>query len=195
MSSMGAGALVVTPIYLAILLLLKAAKALAGFVRPLVKLLPDWIASERAVALLLVFCVCFLTGVVVRTSIGRSAFTRAENAVFRKMPGYDLLRSLTQRVAGDTHDQAWTPALAEIEEALVPAFIIEVLDDGRFTVFVPSVPTPLSGALYILTPERVHPLDVPFGHVVKTVARWGEGSKDLAAGVHRSPLPPHVPVA
>jgi hypothetical protein len=33
----------------------------------------------------------------------------------------------------------------EIEEALVPAFIIEELDDGRFTVFVPSVPTPFAG--------------------------------------------------
>ena len=32
--------------------------------------------------------------------------------------------------------------LAEIEEALVPAFIIEELADGRYTVFVPSVPTP-----------------------------------------------------
>ena len=40
----------------------------------------------------------------------------------------------------------WKPALVEIEEALVPAFIIEELEDQRVTVFVPSVPTPFAGA-------------------------------------------------
>jgi hypothetical protein len=32
------------------------------------------------------------------------------------------------------------PALAEIEEALVPALIVEKLEDGSYTVLVPSVP-------------------------------------------------------
>jgi len=53
------------------------------------------------------------------------------------------------------------PALVEIEEALAPAFVIETLDDGRLTVFVPSVPTPFAGAVYVLRPERVHILNVP----------------------------------
>jgi len=91
------------------------------------------------------------------------------------------LRSLTQRLAGESEDGTWKPALVEIEEALVPAFIIEELDDGRFTVFVPSVPTPLAGAVYILTPERVHPLNVPFTKAISVVSRWGSGSKDLVA--------------
>jgi uncharacterized membrane protein len=73
------------------------------------------------------------------------------------------------------------PALAEIEESLVPAFIIEELDDGRFTIFVPSVPTPFAGAVYILSPDRVHPLNVPFTQAVSVVSRWGSGSKDLVA--------------
>ena len=77
----------------------------------------------------------------------------------------------------------WKPALAEIEDALVPAFIIEECEDGRFTVFVPSVPTPLAGAVYILSRERVHPLDVPFTQAIKTVSRWGSGTKDLVAAM------------
>jgi uncharacterized membrane protein len=75
------------------------------------------------------------------------------------------------------------PALAEIEEALVPAFIIEELEDGRFTVFVPSVPTPLAGAIYILSRDRVHPLNVPFTQAIQAVSRWGSGSKDLVAAM------------
>jgi len=65
----------------------------------------------------------------------------------------------------------------------VPAFIIEELGDGRFTVFVPSIPTPLAGAVYILSSERVHPLNVPFTQEIKTISRWGSGSKDLVAAM------------
>ena len=86
---------------------------------------------------------------------------------FERLPGYGLLRSLTQRLAGDGEESAWQPALVEIEDALVPGFIIEELGDGRFTVFVPSVPTPLAGAVYILARERVHPLDVPFTQAIQ----------------------------
>ena len=75
------------------------------------------------------------------------------------------------------------PALVEIEEALVPDFIIEELDDGRFTVFVPSVPTPLAGAVYILTRDRVHPVDVPFTDAIKSISRWGSGSRALVAAM------------
>jgi uncharacterized membrane protein len=68
----------------------------------------------------------------------------------------------------------------------VPAFIIEEYEDGRFTVFVPSVPTPFAGAIYILTPDRVHPLDVPFTSAVKAVSHWGSGTKDLVAAMERA---------
>ena len=75
---------------------------------------------------------------------------RIEKSLFERIPGYALFRSLTQRLAGkDDEENVWKPALVEIEEALVPAFIIEELEDGRFTVFVPSVPTPFAGAVYI----------------------------------------------
>jgi uncharacterized membrane protein len=65
----------------------------------------------------------------------------------------------------------------------VPAFIIEEFADGRYTVFVPSVPTPLAGAVYVLTRERVHPVSVGFAQAFKTVSRWGAGAKDLVAAM------------
>jgi len=76
-----------------------------------------------------------------------------------------------QRLAGEGQESAWKPALAEFDEALVPAFIIEELEDGRFTVFVPSVPTPLAGAVYILSRERVHALDVPLTQAIRCISR------------------------
>ena len=177
------GLLVVVPIYLAGLLLLKLMHSVVAFVRPFALLLPEWFPAEYLLSFFFVLLVCFLIGVAVRTPAGRAIRERIEKSLFEKMPGYALFRSLTQRLAGRSEESVWKPALAEIEEALVPAFIIEELEDGRFTVFVPSVPTPFAGAVYILSRERVHPLDIPFTQAIKSVSRWGSGSKELVAAM------------
>jgi uncharacterized membrane protein len=178
-SAMVRGLLVVVPIYLAVLLLLKGMKSVAGLVRPLALLLPNWFPAEQALSLLFVLVICTLIGVAVGTRTGRVFRERLEKAFFERIPGYALIRSLTQQLAGESRENVWKPALAEIEEALVPAFIIEEFEDGRYTVFVPSIPTPLAGAVYVLERKRVHPLDVPFTKALQVVSRWGSGAKDL----------------
>jgi len=182
-SALVAGLLLVVPLYLAVLLLLKATQSVVGLVKPFAMLLPDWFPAEHVLSLLLVLIVCFFVGVAVRTPTGRAIRERIEKTLFERLPGYALLRSLTQRLAGQGEENVWKPALVEIEDALVPAFIIEELEDGRFTIFVPSVPTPFAGAVYILSPERVHPLDIPFTQAVQSVSRWGSGSKELVAAM------------
>jgi uncharacterized membrane protein len=194
-----AGVLLVAPIYLAILLLLKAMKSveglikpmksIEGLIKPLSRLLPAWLPGEVVVSLSAVLVFCFLIGMVLRTAIGQAVRARIENSVLAKIPGYDTIRGMTRQLAGECYDNTWRPALVEIEEALVPAFIVEEIGDGRLAVFVPSVPTPLAGSIYILTPERVHPLNVPFTAALKTISRWGSGSKELVAAMEREGAP------
>ena len=180
------GFLIVVPIYLAVLLLLRAMGEVAKLVRPFTLLVPDWIPAEHVLSLLLVLLVCFLIGVAARTAAGRMIRERMERSFFERIPGYGVIRSLTQQLAGDSRDMAWKPALAEIEDALVPAFIIEEFDDGRYTVFVPSIPTPLAGAIYILERKRVHPLNVPFTQALQVVSRWGSGAKGLDMAMEKA---------
>ena len=184
-STVVGGLFVVVPLYLAVLLLLKGMASVAGLVRPVAGLVPDWLPAQNLLSLLLVLGLCFAVGAAVRTRAGRSAREHMERVFFERLPGYGLLRSLTQRLAGDSEETAWTPALVEIEDALVPGFIIEEIDDAEVAVFVPSVPTPLAGAVYILERRRVHPLDVPFTQAVRTVSRWGAGSRDLVLAMRR----------
>ncbi len=185
-STLGAGILIVAPVYLGILLLLKAMQSLGSLVRPFAGLVPDWLPAQNLLALLLVLIVCFVVGFLARTRLGRAIREGLEHAVFEKLPGYTLFRSLTLRIAGKGDDVAWRPALAEIEEALVPAFIIEELADGRYTVFVPSVPTPLAGAVYVLARDRVHPVNMGFAQAIKTVSRWGAGCSDMVRAMEQT---------
>jgi len=191
-STVVGGVFVVVPVYLAILLLLKGMESLSGLVRPIAVLLPEWIPAEGLFSLVALLLLCFLVGLAVRTRAGRLMRERLEVVFFDRLPGYSLLRSLTQRLAGDGDETAWRPALAEIEDGLAPAFVIEELDDGRLTVFVPSIPTPLAGAVFILSRERVHLLDVPFTQAIRTISRWGSGSKALVAAMRNGPPPSNL---
>ena len=92
-------------------------------------------------------------------------------------------------MAGQSRENTWKAALVEIEEALVPAFIIEEHEDGRYTVFAPSIPTPFAGAVCILDRQRVHPVDVPFTDAVRVVSRWGSGAQGLVTAMEKGSKP------
>ena len=188
--SLVTGLLVVAPIYLAVLLLAGATKKALGIVRPMAVFIPDWMPGEQLLALLLVLGLCVVVGAVLATQSGKAAIERAERVLFERLPGYAVLRGLTQQLAsGGREESSWKPALVEIEEALVPGFVIEELADGRCTVFVPSVPTPMAGALYVLERARVHLVDVNFAQAVRTISRWGSGMGELVDAMEKPPVP------
>lgn len=180
------GLLIVIPLYLAILLVLKGMKSVLNLVRPLADLLPDSWPADQIVSLLFVLVICFFIGMAVRTRMGQSGRQWIEKTFFERIPGYALLRSLTERMVGEGNENVWKPALIEIEDALVPGFIIEEFVDGRYTVFVPSIPTPFAGAVYILERQRVHPVDVPFTEAIKVISRWGSGSQALVIAMEKA---------
>jgi uncharacterized membrane protein len=177
------GLLVVLPIYLSVLLLLKTLAAIFALLSPVTAAIPAGTQFRQLFAILIVLAVCLLAGIVVRTRPGRRAKRILERSVLTKIPGYTLVQGLTQRVSGEEREGAFQPALVEIEDALSPGFIIEELEDGRYTVLVPSVPTPAAGALFILPKERVHPLDVPFTQAVTVISKWGAGAGAMARGI------------
>ena len=140
-------------------------------------------AFRQVIAILIVLAVSLVAGIVVSTGPGRRAKNVLERSVLEKVPGYALVRGLTERVSGDAREGAFRPALVEVEDALAPGFIIEELDDGRYTVLIPSVPTPAAGSLLIMPRERVHPLEVPLRQAVKVISKWGSGAGELARSV------------
>jgi uncharacterized membrane protein len=171
------------PIYLTILLVARSLSAIVALLSPVTAAIPATVGFRPAIAVLIVLAVSFVAGIVVRTGPGLRAKNTFERSVLERVPGYALVRGLTAGVSGDERDGAFRPALVEIEDALAPGFIIEELEDGRYTVLVPSVPTPAAGSLLILARERVHPLDVPFTQAVRVISKWGAGAGELARGV------------
>ena len=175
------GVIVVLPAWLAALLALKALGHLQIFVKPISSHLPHSVAHPRVIAILLFVGLCFLVGAAIQTAVGAKAERAAERAVLEKIPGYTTLRSLASRLSDHAETASFQPALIEIEEALVPGFIVEQHSGNRCTVFIPSVPTPMAGAVYIIDNNRVHPLDLPAVAVMQCISKWGGGSAKLVA--------------
>jgi uncharacterized membrane protein len=92
---------------------------------------------------------------------------------------------MVRQMAGDVTEESFKPALVEIEDALVPAFIVEEHPDGQITVFVSSSPTPMAGAIYILPPERVHLVDVPLHKAMVCISKWGTGASAMRAAMQQ----------
>src|SRR4029453_14136877 len=146
------GVIVVFPAWLAVLLVLKALGHLEIFVKPISKHLPEAIGHPRVIAILVLVGLCFLVGVAIHTAIGQWIEGTAERLVLNKIPGYTTLHGFAARLSDS--------------------------DEG---VFIPSVPTPMAGAVYIIDNNRVHPLDLPAVSVMQCISKWGDGSDKLLA--------------
>ena len=177
------GVLVLLPIYLAMLLLLKGLKAAMSLIATVTAQVPAALQFRELVAVLIILVACFVAGLVVRTGPGGRAVREMQRRVLEKIPGYKLLEKVAARLGGDTTEETFSPALVEIEDALVPALIVEELPDRQFVILVPSVPTPVSGALYIMPADRVHPVDVPLTDLMRVYTKWGEGAGKLVAAL------------
>lgn len=186
MKTIVGGLFFVIPLLLVLVLLREGIQLVSRVVRPVSGLFHAQtyagflVADIIAVALILL--VCFIAGLVAATGPGRRLSRGIDRLVLRKVPGYTLIKSAAEGMAGLEHipgcDEA-TPAVAWIEEAWVPAFVMERPVEGLVTVFVPSAPTPAAGSIYFLPENRVRSIDASMMAELRCVTRLGLGSREL----------------
>ena len=85
------GALVVLPVWITVLLLLKAVMQLQIFVKPVASALPSDLVHPRVMAVLVLLIVCFAVGAAVRTAIGSQVRRTVERIIVLEAPQLDLL--------------------------------------------------------------------------------------------------------
>jgi len=176
------GLLVILPVYLAILLLLKAVKTLMELMKPIAKLVPENVLRPDLVAILVVVLACFIAGLVARGFPRSKAGAAFQENVLERIPGYAMMQSATRALLG-TSDATLQMALVEMEEGLVVGVLTEHHPQGWVTVFIPDTPTPVSGALFLFPESRVHPVDIPFRSGLRIASRYGRGAGAMLAGL------------
>jgi uncharacterized membrane protein len=181
------GFFVVLPVVLVLFFIGEAVRTLSEILESVVAWLPvrdvGGVEVQQLLALGLVLAICFVAGVAVAAPLGARAVRRVEDAVLRRLPGYAMLKSLTQRLGGVAEGSEFAPALARVHgpEAWSPCFVIEGGGGGggAYTVFVPLTPTPSVGFVYRVEPDALRLLDASMGPVVNCVMQWGSGLAEL----------------
>jgi uncharacterized membrane protein len=125
---------------------------------------------------------CFAAGLFARTAVAKRFGRALETKVLANLPGYELMKSIGESIAGVDTSGARDPVVVRIEDAWQIAFIVDRLEDGHLAVYVPGVPQCRSGSLYFVTPERVKPLKIPLKSVLQTLRRMGMDSNALLHG-------------
>jgi uncharacterized membrane protein len=178
------GALFLLPLLFAVWLLVSGLKAVSKILTPVARLFPfeqvAGIAVAELIAAGLLLAVCFLAGLFGRTTTGRNLGQKFERATLKKVPGYTLLKSMTQDDLGS--DGRVETALIRVDDGWVLAFIVERHGDGMLTVFVPSAPTPAAGTIYYMPEDCVRRLDLPVRTAAKLIMQLGVGSAEALRG-------------
>lgn len=183
-SALVTGLLIVLPAWLALLLFFKVLVQLGVLVKPVASHMPEGINHTKVIAFLVFLLICLVVGILFHTTLGRRIGAMLGENIFSHIPGYQSLRSIARQFTDVDAKEGFKPALIEVEDGcLAPAFIIEIHDNGQSTVFLPSVPTPMAGSLFIMPSDRVHPVDVPVTTMMKCITKWGAGSGRLLAAL------------
>jgi uncharacterized membrane protein len=72
--------------------------------------------------------------------------------------------------------------LVTLDEAWLFGFLIEEMPDGMLAVFVPGVPSPISGSLYFFNESQVRRTDITVREAVRVLARLGVGAGPFISG-------------
>jgi uncharacterized membrane protein len=130
-------------------------------------------------ALLALVLLSFVCGLLLHTRSGRSFVAAGRHWLDEHSPHLRALHQFEDEVLGKGGSKLIKAAFAVLDDALVPAFVLEELADARYVVFVPAAPDPSQGAVYVLPRERVHLIEAHAREVAGCVRGWGVGTGRL----------------
>ena len=179
------GILFLLPVSALILVLAKPVALARKLVEPIGDKLPFGsivgLETPLLLALLLIILLCFLSGLLAMTTLARKSVEKAESAILSRVPGYELLKSLSLSLVGKESDDTYPVVMITVDGIGQFALLIEeaVGEDGLATVFVPDAPSPRSGGVFFVPVDRITPINVSLTDAMRSLKSFGAGSADI----------------
>ena len=180
------GLLFLVPVALLALVLGRVLKAVGRAAEPVAQRFGTsavaGIGVSTIVAVVILLLVCLAAGAFARTPWGRKATAWFEESLLGGLPQYRMVKSLAEGLTQVQDSAGLRVALASVEDAWQLSYVMEELDNGWLVVFLPQAPTPMSGNVMYLPPERVRLLRMTAPQAVQLVKRLGIGSREALRG-------------
>jgi len=136
-------------------------------------------------AALLLLGVCWLAGHLATSQRARTLYEAFDDKLLNLFPRYGFVKSMTESLVADKDETTLPVVLVRFDDQSQLAFEVERLKT-HVVVFLPGSPDPWSGAVSLVTPDRVQPLDVDFKTAVKSIRLLGRGIGQFAAPANRT---------
>jgi len=177
------GLVFLVPIIIIVVILGKAYGLMVALAAPLASWIPidaiGGVALANLLAVAAIVVLCFAAGLVARSSAAVRAVQSLESGFLTSIPGYGFIKGMTESLTGRVGSETMKPVLAKFDDSSQVAFEIERDSDGQVIVYVPGAPDPWSGSVFVMTEDRVEPLDLSLPAAVKNIRTLGRGTTRL----------------
>jgi len=174
------GIIFLAPIVVLSVIVGKAYGVARRLLLPLTGYIPDNLASRATMTailtILLIALVCFLAGLLARTLWAQRMVNGLETSVLSKLPGYEYMKQAGASVLGVGEMADHPVVLAQVGGAWRIAVQTDVLGENLVSVFVPNSPNPMSGGVFLVSPDRVRPAGVSLAAAMGALRRCGTGA-------------------
>ncbi len=184
------GLLFLLPVILILFFLGFAVRSVAEVLQPVL----DGFQLDRlegivvvALAVLVLVFVSFLAGIIARTELGGRITSWLETSLLGDIPQYQLVKSMAQGLAHIEGSRDVKPALVSIQGGWQIGYLLETLENGWVTVFLPQAPRATLGNVMYFAADRVRPLDMTVGEAMAIVTSVGIGSGEALRGADMTP--------
>lgn len=185
-STVVGGIFVLVPLVLLCIVLGQAATFAYHIIHPIIGLMPvksaTTVSLAFGIAILAIVLVCFLAGLLARTAVSRWFVGSLEQVILTFVPGYGLMKSMGQGWVGISGEEPHQPVMVRFDDSQQIGFVMDTIVDGRLVVFLPDVPTPWSGTLVFVGPERITPLAISTKEAIECLRRLGTTTSKVMAG-------------
>ncbi len=180
------GLFFIIPIFLVIILIVKIVVTFRKIIAPVadkinVSFFGEEIAS-RLIAIILFVLLCFIAGIFARAKNASRFKDWVEDHILSNIPGYTLVKGMTEAAVGLESKNLKDVVLVNIEEVWQIGFLMERIDDQLNVVFIPGAPNPMAGDVVLVKWDRLKMLNIDDINVMKLYRRLGNNSKKILEG-------------
>ena len=106
----------------------------------------------------------------------------APENILSMIPGYTLIKGMTETATGKETENLKEVVLVDIEEVWQLGFLMEMIDDDLAVVYIPGAPSPTSGDVVFVKRDRLKILDIPGLSALKISKKLGLDAKAILDG-------------
>ena len=137
---------------------------------------------SRIIAVIALILICLIAGLLAKTKLAMRLKNWIEDNVLSVIPGYTLLKGMSESAMGLDSDNLKDVVMVNIEEVWQIGFLMEEMDDKLNAVFIPGAPNPMSGSVVFVKWDRLKKIDIEEINAMKISRTLGLDAKKILEG-------------